>query len=143
MAVTVSIRVLSMSLIIIVLLIRVRVLVLVAVVLLMLLSAVVGTILALPIRISVIRLTILRAGTKSSVDLSSRMLSLRLLCSILGVLAVLRVYRLFRMFHLIFMISFIPFIFIIHNRYLLSVLKFSMFLYVLKDVLLFSLFSSP
>ena len=146
MAVTVSIWVLSMSLIIIVLLIRVRVLVLVSVVLLMLLSAVVGTILALPIRISVIRLTILRAGTKSSVDLSSRMLSLRLLCSILGVLAalaVLRVYRLFRMFHLIFMISFIPFIFIIHNRYLLSVLKFSMFLYVLKDVLLFSLFSSP
>ena len=50
MAVTVSIRVLSMSLIIIVLLIRVRVLVLVAVVLLMLLSAVVGTILALLVK---------------------------------------------------------------------------------------------
>ena len=133
-AVSVSVRILSMSLIIVVLLIRVRVPVLVSVILLMLLPAVV-TVLA--VRISVIRLAVLCTGTKSSVDLSSCMLTLRLLGSVLGVLSVLRVYRLFIIFLFVFIIYFVPFIFIIHNRNLLSVLKFSMFLFVLKDSLFF------
>ena len=130
-AVSVSVRILSMSLVVIILLIRVCVLVLVSV---MLLPAVV-TVLA--VRISVIRLTVLCTGTKSSVDLSSCMLTLRLLGSVLGVLSVLRVYRLFIIFLFVFIIYFVPFIFIIHNRNLLSVLKFSMFLFVLKDSLFF------
>ena len=113
---------------------RFAVLVALAGVVLMLLPAVV-TVLA--VRISVIRLAVLCTGTKSSVDLSSCMLTLRLLGSVLGVLSVLRVYRLFIIFLFVFIIYFVPFIFIIHNRNLLSVLKFSMFLFVLKDSLFF------
>ena len=138
-AVSVSIRILSMSLIIVVLLIRVRVLILVSVILLMLLPAVIA-VLVLAVRISVIRLAVLCTGTKSSVDLSPCVLPLGLLSSVLGVLsalAALRVYRLLIILLFTVIIFFIPFIFIIHNRYLLSALNFSLF--SLKDFLFFFL----
>ena len=127
-AVSVLIRILSMSLVVIILLIRVCVLVLVSVILLMLLSAVVGTVLVLILGISVIWLTALSTA-ESSVDLSSGVfaLSLGLLCilravlRLLCVLSVLRIYRLPAVLLFIFIVHFVPFIFIIHNRYLLSV----------------------
>ena len=46
---------------------------------------------------------------------------------VLGVLAALRVYRLLIILLFTVILFFIPFIFIIHNRYLLSALNFSLF----------------